>query len=267
MDFIHMGNRFIELYKSLSISSKFFTIIDSDEFLYLYDDNRVIKDNYIVQFLDNNIDCNFFAPCWIENIGDNENLLSFNPQNLYMFNYGKPIINTKMISIFESQLSKNQRPELHHTIKLPVQTYGKAPTCFLLLHLKNLNKYQRIKSNMQKLVALNFINKSDDFSSLLKIDLNIIQDIELNTFDNNNVRRYIIETRKFIDDIHENTSITQESNAYGTIEICDDGLLKFSHKSCEEEFNKMMKSDYFDLINFCPNKIDINQHSTISSCM
>jgi hypothetical protein len=43
MDCIHMCNKFMSLYKSLAASSRFFTIIDSDEYLYLYNDNKVIR--------------------------------------------------------------------------------------------------------------------------------------------------------------------------------------------------------------------------------
>jgi hypothetical protein len=70
MDDIHMTSSFAKLYKSLSISTKFFTIIDSDEFLYMYDDGKIVNDNSIVKFINDNNDCNFFAPCWIENISD-----------------------------------------------------------------------------------------------------------------------------------------------------------------------------------------------------
>lgn len=259
-----MGHKFIQLYKSLSVSSKFFTIIDSDEFLCFYDGDRVVKDNSMVEFLDRNMDCNFFAPCWMENIEDNERLLSFNSQDLSVFHWGKPIINAKMIPVFESLLSKQQYPILHHTVQLPIQTYGKAPTRFLLLHLKNLNKYQRIKSNMQKLAALGFARNANDFSALLKIDLDTIQDADLCTAHDANARRYIIETRKLVENLHATT--TKQPGEHGTVELRDDGLLAFSSGSYEEEFVRMMNSDYFDLINFNPSNVDMDNCATIHSC-
>ena len=256
MDCLHMANKFLPLYKSLSISSKFFTIIDSDEYLYFYDNDngKVVKDSLVIKFLEDNLDCNFFVPCWIENIADNEKLLSFNPNNFSLFNWSKPIINTKLIQTFESALTKYECPILHHTYQLPISTYGKAPTKFLLLHLKNLNKYQRIKTNMQKLVALNIINNDKDFSALLKINPNDI----------NHGRGYIIETIKLIEKIlHYND---QHTDKQGTIELYDDGTLKFTPNSYEKDFIDLMNSDYFELINFDPNKIDINQFTSIESC-
>lgn len=265
MDTIHMGHKFIQLYKALAESSRFFTIIDSDEFLYFYDGNRVVKDGSMVEFLAKNSDCNFFAPCWIENIEGDERLFSFNPKSLSMFNWGKPIINRRMVPLFESLVSKREWPILHHTVQLPIQTHGKAPTRFLLLHMKNLNKYQRIKSNMQKLVALGFAKNANDFSALLKIDLDTIQDVNLYTRHDANARRYIIETRGLVESLHATPAKPSEER--GTVELCDDGLLAFSSRVLEDEFIRMMNGDYFDLINLDMSKIGINSCPTILSCV
>ncbi|MCL2122806.1 MAG: glycosyltransferase family 2 protein [Desulfovibrionaceae bacterium] len=254
MDKIHMANNFLQLYKSLSVSSKFFTIIDSDEYLYLYDGDKVIKDNSIVKFLEDNADCNFFTPCWIENLANNEKLFSFSPLNLSYFHFSKPIINSKMIHIFETALSKYECPILHHTQQLPILTYGKTKTKFLLAHLKNLNKYQRIKSNMQKLSSVKVIKNESDFYTLLNGDINTI---------NGSWRNYVIETRNLIENLH----FFEKFNENETIELCDNGVLKFTPESYEQEFKSLMNSDYFDLINFDINKVDINQHTTIRSCM
>ena len=254
MDSIHMANKFMALYKSLAISSKFFMIIDSDEYLYLYDNEKTYKDNSIVQFLNENSDCNFFAPYWINTLTNSENLFSFNPNDLSPFHFGKPIINTKIIPAFEAALTKYGYPILHHTKDLPILTYGKAPTKFLLLHLKNLNQYQRIKSNMQKLVAFGIIKNDKDFHSILKLDLDCIS---------GHSRNYIIETRKLAENI---LYPVEQSDEYGVIELCDDETLKFTPASYEQNFKNIMNNDYFDLINFDPDRIDINKYTTISSC-
>jgi hypothetical protein len=262
MDCIHMANTFMQLYKSLSISSKFFTIIDSDEFLYFYDGGKIVKNGSIIQFLEDSTDCNFFAPCWLENIADNEKLFAFSPHNLSLFHSGKPIINTNVVQMFELALNKYENPILHHTQELPILTYGKAPTRFLLLHFKNLNKYQRIKSNMQKLVSFKLLKNDKDFSSLLKLST-----IDLNTITMNNyIRNYLIETLKLIESIlHTNDQHTNFANKE-TVEICYDGTLKFIPESYKQDFINLMNSDYFNLINFDKNKIDINQFTTIKSC-
>jgi hypothetical protein len=256
MDSIHMARKFMQLYKSLSVSSKFFTIIDSDEYLYLYDGDRIINDNTIIKFLEENTDCNFFAPCWIENVADSEKLLSFNPQNLSYFHFGKPIINANIITAFELALNKYSYPILHHIKDLPIWTYGKTQTKFLLLHLKNLNKYQRIKANMQKLVAFKIIQNDKDFFTLLKIDPKEISGY---------IRNYIIETKALVENIIHADKQSSDLSNNGVIEICDDGMLKFTPDSYEQEFKNLMDSDYFDLIHFDPAKVDINQYTTINS--
>jgi hypothetical protein len=150
---------------------------------------------------------------------------------------------------------------IHHTQLLPISAYGKAPTKFLLVHLKNLNKYQRIKSNMQKLTALHFVKHDTDFSNLLKINLNTINDVNLNTLHDNNARRYIVETRKLIEHLHADKKYADD---YGVIELCNKGKIKFYPTSYEKIFNKIMNSNYFDLINFDPNITYKNRYTPIA---
>lgn len=257
MDCIHMANKFMRLYETLAASSSFFTIIDSDEYLYLYDDGKLIKDNAIVKFLEANADCNFFAPCWLENKEDNEKLLSFNPHNLECFHGGKPIVNAQIVRVFETALTQYECPIIHHTHLLPVLTYGKTKTKFLLAHLKNLNKYQRIKINMLKLLSLNVVRHDKDFSTLLRLDMNALE---------GGGRYYAIETKKLIESILDGKTSHADKTNNETIELCDDGTLIFTHESHERDFKRLMSSDYFTLINFDAQKIDVNSHTTINSC-
>jgi hypothetical protein len=175
---------------------------------------------------------------------------------------GKPIISANAIQMFELALKKYENPILHHTQELPILTYGKAPTKFLLLHFKNLNKYQRIKSNMQKLASCKLLKNDKDFASLLKFNA-----IDLNTITiNNYLRNYLTETLKLIENILHTTDQHANATNKETVEIYDDGTLKFIPASYEQDFRNLMNSDYFNLINFDKNKIDINQFTTIRFC-
>ena len=265
MDHLHMAKWSMQIYKALSDSSEFFTIIDSDEYLYLWDGHKIVKDSSIIQFLEENDDCNFFAPLWIENISDNEKLFSFNPLNLSSFHFGKPIINTKIVPMFESAFKKIGVAALHHVRQLPISTYGKTKTKFVILHLKNLNKYQRIKSNMQKLVALDVIKHDNDFSALLKIDLETINASGSRSARIVNINRYVRETRNLVEKILHTDEQSGNLPRSNTIELDEDGALKFAPESSEDDFKKLMDSDYFDLINFDPGKTDINRYTTIQS--
>jgi hypothetical protein len=240
MDCIHLLHWSKQIHKSISISSKFFTIIDSDEYLYLYDNDKLTNDNRVVKFIEDNQNCNFFCPCYLENIPNNGNLFSFDPQSLDFFHWSKPIINTSLFPVFEKSLEKHKWTSIHHTHLLPIQTYGKTQTNFVLLHMKNLNKYQRIKVNMLKLLSLNVVKNEKDFSTLMTIDINEI-DGELG-------RHYAIETKKIIENILYVDRNATDISRDGIIELCDDLTLKFTPESYEKDFKKLLNSDYFDLI-------------------
>jgi hypothetical protein len=263
MDAIHMANLFMPLYKSLSRSSVFFTIIDSDEYLYLYDGNKAVNDNSIISFLKDNMNVHFFAPCWLDNINADETLFSFNPRNLWLFHLGKPVVNSKIIPEFEIALSKYDCPVLHHTKDLPLSVYGKASTGFLLLHLKNLNKYQRIRANMEKLAAFKIITHRNDFKTLFQLDADMIQQ--------GHVRAYVYETRKLAGNIAASGQAGKDTGTGslgdGRIELREDGSLRFFPDNLEEEFKKLFNSpsDYFSLINFNADALKTGQFTTIKS--
>ncbi|MDR1660302.1 MAG: hypothetical protein LBR94_08200 [Desulfovibrio sp.] len=252
------------LYRALARSSLFFTIIDSDEYLYLYDGNKIINDGSIVSLLNGSQDARFFAPCWINNVNADEKLLSFNPRNLWSFHMGKPVVNAKIIPEFEIALSKYDCPILHHTKDLPLSVYGKAPTRFLLLHLKNLNRYQRIRANMEKLVAFKIIRHRSDFTTLFQFNADLIQQ--------GHVRAYVRETRELAGDILDSDERggkkpDADSPGHGRIEVLEDGSLRFFPDELEEEFKRLMDpfSDYFRLSNFNADLPDIGQFTTINS--
>jgi hypothetical protein len=264
MDAIHMAHLFMPLYRDLSRSSLFFTIIDSDEYLYLYDGNKIINDGSIVSLLEDSQDAHFFAPCWINNINADEKLLSFNPLNLWSFHMGKPVVNAKIIPEFEIALSKYNCPILHHTKDLPLSVYGKAPTRFLLLHLKNLNRYQRIRANMEKLVAFKIIKHRSDFTTLFQFNADLIQQ--------GHVRAYVRETRELAGDILDSDerggkNPDADSPGHGRIEVLEDGSLRFLPDELEGKFRSLMDpaSDYFRLSNFNADLPDIGQFTTINS--
>ncbi|MDR2055848.1 MAG: hypothetical protein LBQ10_08290 [Desulfovibrio sp.] len=263
MDAIHMAHLFMPLYKALSRSSIFFTIIDSDEYLYLYDGNTIVSDCSVTAFLKDNQNAHFFAPCWMDNINADENLFSFDPRNLWLFHLGKPIVNSKIIPKFEIALSKYNCPILHHTKDLPLSVHGEAPTRFLLLHLKNLNRYQRIRANMEKLVAFKIVAHRADFKNLFQIDADLIQQ--------GHVRAYVRETRKLAGDILDSDGQGDKNinNTFsgGRIEVLEDCSLRFFPDRLEEEFKKLIAppADYFSLIDFSADLQKSGQATTINS--
>jgi hypothetical protein len=260
MDKIHMANFCMPLYKALSNSSDFFTIIDSDEYLYLSVDDKIVHDDSVRAFLRNNTEVNFFPTYWLENINADDGLFQFNPRSLRMFHLGKPIVNAKIISKFEKY--RTLSPILHHTKDLPLSAHGRAPTCFLLLHLKNLNRYQRIRANMEKLAAFKVITDRDDFENLFRMNAESVRQ--------NHVRDYIMETRKLVKNTpssggHAEQNIDEAQLPHGKIGIAKDGTLRFTPECLESEFKRQISaaSDYFELIGRSPTPAEFGRYATI----
>ena len=259
MDCIHMAHHSLWLYQALAASSDFFTIIDSDEYLYLYDGHRLVHDASIGTFLRANTDCNFFAPCWLENLDQNANTFHYNPDNMFYYNYGKVILNSRLTEVYEKAVAANEYTVLHHTCQLPAgMACGKSKTRFVLAHLKNLNRYQRIKANMTKLVSLGKVRHPMDFASLLKLDPEEIKEA--------NSRRYVNETKNLVEKLRDTNTDRSAHSGSGFVTINDDLSLKFTPEELKENFRTAMNSDYFDLIHFSPDTADINSFATIAAC-
>ena len=258
VDSIHTTmDGFMPLYTILEKSCNFFTIIDSDEFLYLYDGFKLCSDNKIIKLLNGNTNINLFIPAWVDTIDFSENTFMFNHKNLYMFNGSKPIINAHIVHAF------GHYNILHHAHKLPVTVYGYAPTCFVLLHMRKLNKTQRIKANMEKLVSNGIIRHNKDYYTVLNCDVETVHP-------SGNIRGYILEIRRLIDahDSQADLNTGKISMENGLVEIGDDKSLNFFPPELKAEFTRLvnMKTDYFDLIGFDPkifildNRINIEEY-------
>jgi hypothetical protein len=259
MDCVHMAHLFMPLYKALAASSEFFTIIDTDEYLYLFDGKKIVNDDSITLFLKNNTDVNFFAPCYVQNIHSEANVFSFNPEDLWLFHLSKPVVNSKMVPKFEISLAKRWFTILHHTKDLPLFCHGKTRTRFLLLHMKNLNRYQRIKSNMQKLTAFKILEHDNDFRTLLGINMDMIAP--------GHVRSYVLETRKLADGILNTGEHAQDAVQAGKITLGEGGSLQYAPEALETEFKGLLDAEYFELLKFNPEAPDLDQFATIKAYM
>ena len=256
VDSIHTTYKFMDLYAILKKTCNFFTIIDSDEFLYLYDGLKLIDDSRIINILQNRTNINLFVPAWLDTIHGSENTFRFKHKELSMFNYSKPIINARMVHKFFGYYC-----EIHHTIKFPALVYGHAPTCFVLLHMKNLNKEQRIKANMEKLVAFGAIQDTKDFDTVLNANAEALPP--------GHIRGYVYEIHRLFGthDFPVSPHIDEQSVENGLVEIGDDKSLRFFPPALKIEFTKLvsMKTDYFDLIGFDPKHVTLDSRISIKA--
>ncbi|MDR0826587.1 MAG: glycosyltransferase family 2 protein, partial [Desulfovibrio sp.] len=189
-NFVHIVDKFKLLYDAIWDSSCYYTFVDTDEFLYLYDGKKLICDDRIILYLENNKDINFFSQYWLRNVYFRDDIFTFNNNIKDIHGYimfGKPIINSSLLRNKIHRLSMNI-----HTVHLPVSAYGKSPACFVLLHRSHLSKEARIRVNMEKLVTVGVVNSVNDFKSLFNININSVK--------SKVVKYFINETRELIED-------------------------------------------------------------------
>ena len=85
--------------------------------------------------------------------------------------FGKPIINSSMM---RKDINMFQNNIIIHAAQLPVAGYGKSPSCFVVLHMNAISKTHRIRSDMEKLTAVNIARHRNDFQTILHIDIDDI---------------------------------------------------------------------------------------------
>lgn len=147
--------------------------------------------------------------------------------------------------------------ELHHAIQLPALAYGRAPTGFVVLHMKNLNKAQRIQANMEKLVSCGFIRHNKDFASVLNRDVD--------TVPLPHMRAYVHEIRNALNSpaVPAGTESGDPDMAAALVEIGDDGSLRFASPELRAAFARCvgMDRDYFERIGYVPARHADSRHS------
>lgn len=237
-NYIHSPQIFPDLYKAIWDSSKFYLFIDTDEFLYLYDEEKVIKDSRITSLLQQSPEVKFFPTFWFKNAYFKENVFSFRASREYMrylIAMGKPIINSAKLR------DKIQNP-MAHALQMPISVYGVSPACFLLLHLNTLSKEQRIRVNMDKLMQYGIIEHSYDFFTVLNIDIDKIA--------NENAKYFIKEIRHLI----SSPDNYDDTIGPGHIEMLHDETLKFYPDESKHIFQRYVNKNvsFFDLLGFTP---------------
>lgn len=254
MDSIHMVSNFFHLYFSLAKSAKYFTVIDADEFLCLYERDKIVSDNSLINHLNESEEVDFFAPLWLQNVENMEDKFKIDRNSLYSMNASKPIVHSNMLKTLGTALSKRHFPVLHHVKNLPFADYKNAQTKFLLLHMKYANLYLRIKSNMQKLVAFGVVKNITDYKSLLTASQN--------TTSFKHAASYINETKKLIGSIINKEHGTNANSS--EMSIVDGGKASFSCRETQLFLDHATNANYLELIQYDYEKGVRNQCKTIN---
>lgn len=240
MDCIHMASNFFSLYQYLAKSAKYFTIIDADEFLYLYDQGKLISDDSISRYLCKADKVDFFAPLWLQNIENMDSNFNIDKSSLLLVNGSKPIVNSAIVKTIGTSFLNGNFSLLHHVGNLPMADYKQTQTKFLLLHMKNINLYVRIRSDMQKLVALGIVKNVGDYGSLLMA--------HNNSTETGHEKSYINETVRLINKIVgcEHDAVNEDN----ILKIAAGGELSFSCCKTKSFFEYLINADYLDLIGY-----------------
>jgi len=184
-DAVHDVARFPELYAALRRACEYFIFLDTDEFL-VHIDEHGWRDGFgLLRFIERNRDIPVFPTTWLHDeagsdtrfkIGDDLGELS------HGLRWGKPVL----------RAAAPVEGFINHNIQLGKSLFGARPPLNLFtLHMVQLSPAQRIRANMLKLVARNFIGEGESAHDVAARDLSAIEDA--------NVRAYVAEIRRMLE--------------------------------------------------------------------
>lgn len=168
-DFAHSMSVFENLYMALRESSNFIALLDTDEFLYFYDGSVLLNNNACIKYLERNSSVACFGTYWLPNVLLSKNSFLFKNDQKEIANYlynGKVILNSSCI------ISKCK--VISHAFSMPEQLLYDSPCPFVLLHCCRESMKQRIKVNMDKLVALGALENTSQIDFVLTLDENSV---------------------------------------------------------------------------------------------
>jgi hypothetical protein len=181
-NYLHVVAMYPELFQALSLSSTYFAMIDSDEFLLAVDDDFQTTAVGFEAFLRNHPDALVFPGTWLANATRNKSIFHIGPNLLRDGRlWGKPVIRSNLtldtIVLHNSQL----REELFSP---------RSPTGVFVLHMKELYPEQRILINVEKLKARGFCSEQETAAEVLCRDTSKVED--------DSIHLYLSEIRRLL---------------------------------------------------------------------
>ena len=162
---------FPELYSALRESCDYFSFLDTDEYLTLYNGADIFQCGpEIVAFLNENKETHVFPGTWLQNLtGHGDRFMLWRPNGPLEngLKWGKPIISTR--SHFSGTINHNT--QIDHSL----YTENLA-TNFFVLHRDRLSTAERIQANLRKLVSYGAIKPEDGVDNILARDIKSFSD-------------------------------------------------------------------------------------------
>ncbi len=162
---LHRPHLFPDLYNSIRQSTKFYTLIDTDEFFVWIDkDGRQLAGRDIVPALEALHDADLVIGLWADNVlGYEDRFRLFAPASLQLAGLrgGKSVISSRV----------NVEGMLCHNFQLKnVAPRPGNPAHAILCHMKNLEPEQRIRANIEKLRKYKFLKVNEGLERVLAED-------------------------------------------------------------------------------------------------
>lgn len=219
VDTAHSLKRFGPLYAAVRDSSLFYALLDTDEFLFLYTGQKLVRDKRVLSCLEHNRDADFFPSFRLDNVyGHADRFLFSEEAARTAHRLGKPLLHSAKAGI-------GLTVPVGHTMDMPLFFFGKTPLCFVLLHRNSVSREQKIKANMQKLVSFGFIRDERDYDALRRLDRS--------AFPLEYLWGYAEEAQRLLGD---DGGKAQALEGISHVTVGDDGSLAFSAPELERAF-------------------------------
>lgn len=181
---LHDVSAFPELYACLRESTRFYTFIDTDEYLTLINDDRYYSDESIPAFLRGYDDTGIIPATWIYNIPGSTSMYACGTDGHILsqgLKWGKPVLNSAI----------NIAGYINHNSQIDSGLYtGRIPNNIFLRHIANYSPRQRLAANRNKLVARKYVSADADIDSIGAMDISDMADYS--------IKHYVTEIRDLL---------------------------------------------------------------------
>ncbi|MCM8738909.1 glycosyltransferase family 2 protein [Azospirillum sp. A1-3] len=225
---IHDSSLFPELYQSLQKSCQFYCFLDTDEFM-MRTDGETWSANYkIIEFLKSNFSsgARVFNTIWLYNQIGSRNIFCCGSDPMAMNDgllHGKPIISSDTVIHEFTNHNMQLRPE---------HIDGVAPYEIFILHYTRLSSHQRIRANMEKLLARGAVSASMTPEDISKMDCS--------KFDDPNVFFYASEITARLS--NRDLFSSESEITPGAMILHEDGMVSFFGASEKDMFKSYIYS-------------------------
>jgi Glycosyl transferase family 2 len=215
---LHRIALYEELYDALRRSSEFYVFIDTDEFLFWHDGERLLSG---LEFTNKMVGGGDFYPgIWLHNYPGCKNIFfisDYVARTLEGLTWGKPIISSRV----EVGGFINHNCQLKGSVTNLVPRYG-----VFVAHFNRLIPQQRINQNIQKLISRKLIRQADEIDNLLN---------EPGGSSDGNIDLYIREI-KSLRALSEGAWPSLNNPPLGTAKLRSDGTLVWADDRTRDAF-------------------------------